>query len=219
MQLANLFSCFCAVITVFATTCMASEEKFDSEEMLSEIEKQLHLSQEKLDKLKPAIDRKSAELKETIHEAVDQGFVQLDEATKNLDKISKDAEKKVQDFLTGEEMQQLKDYLNKVDEDAIREAKEQLVDKMTKLLELSEEQIASLKPIFEDGVQQLGEMLNDLAKEGSASLEKFKQEYETLSKEMHQRLEEQLNSDQLKKLEDYNMERKDKIQQNLFIEQ
>lgn len=216
MRFFNLVVMFSFLLSVTPANCWASDEKFDSEKMLTDLEKQLHLSQEKLAKLKPAIDEKSAELKKAIHESVDQGFVQLEETTRKLDAVSKDAEKKVQDFLNSEEMEQLKDYLNRIDEDAIRESKEQIIAKLTTLLALTEQQVAKLKPVLEDGMQQLFEMLDKLAKEGSSSLEEFKREYESLNDEMRKRLQEQLDNDQLDKLEDYSKERKDKIEQALF---
>lgn len=218
MRRTIIYFSICVFLVLQAVSAIASEEKFDSQKMLSDIEEQLQLSKDKLDELKPAFDKKSAELKGTIDEAVEQGFVQLDEFSKKLDSVSKDAEKKVQDLLTSEEMQKLKEYMGKIDEDAIEETKEQLVAQLTTLLELTEEQVVNLKPILEDGVTELEEMLNTLAKDGSASLEEFKKEYKALSKELHERLEEQLNSQQLDKLEEYNEERKVKIQQALFVE-
>lgn len=218
MRLLKLVVMFSIVLGVTSANCLASDEKFDSEKMLTDLEKQLQLSQEELVKLKPAIDEKSAELKKAIHESVDKGFVQLEEATRKLDAVSKDAEKRVQDFLSSEEMEQLKAYLNRIDEDAIQESKEQIIAELTTLLALTEQQVAKLKPVFEDAMQQLIEMVDKLAKEGRASLKEFKREYQSLSDEMHKRLQEQLDSDQLNKLEDYNKERKDKIEQSLFTQ-
>lgn len=43
-----------------------------------------------------------------------------------------------------------------------------------------------------------------------------KREYDELSKEMRDRLEKQLEDEQMDKLENYNEERKDKIQQTLL---
>ena len=90
---------------IISTTCgWADDEKFNSEQMLNELEKQLQLSQEKLAKLKPSIDEKSVKLKKAIHESVDKGFVQLEEMTEKLDSVSKDAEQKMQEFLNSEDL-------------------------------------------------------------------------------------------------------------------
>lgn len=207
---------FCLCFLITTASAMASEDKFESKELLDELEKKLELSQEKIEKLKPVLDKKSADLKQTIHDAVDKGFVQLDETTKKLNEISKDTEKKVQDFLTGEEMQLLKDYLNKVDKDAIQESKDQLVVKLTELLDLTEEQITKLEPVLEDTVEQLEEMLTKLTTDGTASLEEFKKQYQSLMEEMSNKLQNELDDEQAKKLEEYNKSRKDNIQQAIF---
>ncbi|MCP3888133.1 MAG: hypothetical protein GY702_04575, partial [Desulfobulbaceae bacterium] len=101
-------------------------------------------------------------------------------------------------------------------DDAIQESKEQIIAELTAILALTEEQVKSLKPIFEDGLKQLSEMLDTLVKEGSKSLEAFKRDYDELSKEMRERLKKQLEDEQMDKLEKYNEERKDKIQKTLF---
>lgn len=202
---------------IISTTCgWADDEKFNSEQMLNELEKQLQLSQEKLAKLKPSIDEKSVKLKKAIHESVDKGFVQLEEMTEKLDSVSKDAEQKMQEFLNSEEMAKLKNYLKKIDEDAIQESKEQIIAELTAILALTEQQVKKFKPILEDGLKQLSEMLDTLVKEGNKSLEAFKRDYDELSKEMRDRLKKQLDDEQMDKLEKYNEDRKDKIEQTLF---
>lgn len=203
-------------LTLAAAGSWASEDKFDSEKMLSELDKKLELSQEQINKLKPVIDEKSAQLKKSIDESVEKGFVEIEKMSKGLDEISKDAEKQVERVLNSDEMAQLKEYLNSIDEEAIEEAKNQLIAEMTTLLELTEEQIASLKPIFEDGLKQLEGLLERLVKEGGDSLAEFKREYEKLSKQLQEKLQQQLDKKQMDKLEKYSDERKEKIQQALF---
>lgn len=193
-----------------------AEEEFDSDKMMSELESQLKLSSEELSKLKPMIDAKSKELKESMHGAIDNGFVQLDELTKSLDAVSKDAQQKVEDFLNSEEMKKLKDYLSKIDEDAVREVKDKLIAELTAVLELTEEQVIKLKPILEDSLTQLSEILGELTKEGSRSWEEFKRQYELLGKELKEKLQGTLDKEQMKRLDKYHEEKKEKIKTTLF---
>lgn len=216
MQCIRLFFIVFIVWSVSASVVLAADEEFDSEEILSNLESQLELSREKLSRLKPVIDAKSAELKKSIHETVDKGFMQLEELNSKLDAASRDAEKKVSEFLNSEEIEKLKDYLSKIDEDAIREMKEKLDAELSAVLELTEEQAAKLKPIFEDSLTQLSEMLDRLAKEGSKSWEEFRLQYENLSKELREKLQDTLDSEQIKRLDKYNEEKKEKIQRVLF---
>ncbi len=52
---------------------------------------------------------------------------------------------------------------------------------------MTEDQIAKLKPILEDAVKQLSEMLARLAREGNKTLDQFKQEYKKLDTELKQK--------------------------------
>ena len=203
-------------ISLGAANAFAADEEFDSDKMMSELESQLQLNSEKLSKLKPAIDSKSAELKKSIHDAVDKGCLHLDELTERLDAVSKEAEQKVKEFLDSEELARLKDYMNKIDEEAIKDVKDQLVQELTAYLDLTQEQIMKLKPILEDSITQLSEMLDMLAKEGSKGWEEFKRQYEEFSKELREKLQGTLDDEQMQKLDKYNEEKKEKIHTALF---
>ena len=89
------------VALLFTFPVYADREKFDADKMLSDLESQLNLSGEKLDKMKPALDAKSEELKKSIHESVDEGFMQLENLSTQLDTASKEAEAKMGGLLSG----------------------------------------------------------------------------------------------------------------------
>lgn len=208
-----------ALATVLCTTSVfAAEREFDAEKMLTELEQQLELSSDKLSKLKPAIDAKSAELKQSIDASVEQGFMELGALTQQLDAASKEAQSRLKEALSSDEMKQLKAYLSKIDRDAVASIREQLVAELEKLLKLSESQIAKLKPVLEDAFNQLGEMLDRLAQEGARSLEKFKMEYEGLSLDLKQKLAETLDGEQMKSLEMHRAELRERIDKVLFSE-
>ncbi len=212
---ASLF--FILTILVTMTNGFAGDDNFDSEKMLSELEQELKLEKEQLSKLKPTIDAKSEELKKSIHETVDKGFVELNEMKQKLDEVSKEAELKVAAFLNSEEMQKLKDYLSKIDEDAIKQAKDLLVAEISEVLVLTEEQLDKLRPVLEESMDQLAEMTSNLAREGSKSWAEFKNQYEELSQALKEKMKDTLNREQLKKLEKYNEDKKEKIHQVLFV--
>ena len=113
-------------------------------------------------------------------------------------------------------MNQLKDYLRKIDKKAINEMKDKAVANLSAVLELTEEQMVKLKPVLEDSFAQLGNIFNDLAKEGSRSWEGFKKQYEELSEELQEKLQDTLDREQMKRLEKYNEEQKEKIQKALY---
>ena len=205
------------VVLLFTSPVYAEREQFDADKMLSDLETQLNLSGEKLDKLKPALDAKSEELKKSIHESVDEGFMQLENLSTQLDAASKEAEAKLKEALSSEEMQQLKEYLNKIDAEAIKQIRDELVAQLTEFLKLTEEQIAKVKPILEDAFNQLAEILDQLVLEGSKSLEKFKGQYDQLNQELNQKLRDTLNSDQIKSLDTHHEELRENIRQALDL--
>ncbi len=205
------------MVAILFSSASAAEKEFDSGQILSDLESQLDLSSEQVSRLKPAIDTKSAELKDSIQESVDKGFIQLDKLSEKLDSFSRDAEKKAGEILNSEEMIKLKDYLSKIDEKAINEMKDKAVADLSAILELTEEQVVKLKPVFEYGFVQMGKIFDDLAREGNKSWEGFKKKYEQLSRELREKLQDTLDNEQMKRLEKYNEEKKVKIQKALYF--
>ena len=167
--------------------------------------------------MKTALDVKSEELKKRIHESVDQGFMQLGELSTQLDAASKEAEKQLREALSSEEMQQLKDYLNKIDGDAIKQIRDELVAQLTQFLKLTEDQIAKVKPILEDGFNQLSEMLTRLQQEGGKSLDEFKRQFDSLNEDLKQKLRDNLDGEQIKHLDTHRDELRENIRKALEL--
>ena len=194
------------------TPAYADMEEFDTEKMLTDLENQLKLSSEELAKLKPALDAKSKELRKSINESVDRGFVELEALTSQLDAASKEAQAQLKEAFSSEEMQQLRDYLNKIDKEAIKQATDELVAQLTAFLKLTETQILELKPMLEDAFNRLGEMLSKLARQGNMTLEEFKNNYEALSEELRQKLESTLDREQIKSFNQHRQELRENIE-------
>ncbi len=202
---------FLVLFLALTSNATAAEENFDSDKIMTELEKKLELSQEKISELKPQIDAKSSELKKSIQDSVDKGFLHLEKMNRQLDAASKEAEEKIQEFLSSEEYAKFKEYLSKIDKEAIEETKEQLVDEMSEVLRLSKEQLAEIKPILEDGINQLNDLAAELMKKGSSSWDEFKMQYEELTKELQNSLKNMLDPEQLERLDKYNKDKKEKI--------
>lgn len=216
----TIFVSILTVVVLFMLSGAASSTEnaeFDSEKMLSDLEKKLQLSQEQLQKLKPALDAKSAELKKSIQESLDKGFIEYEKLSKKLDDVSRDAEKKVEQALTSEEMMQLRDYLRNLDKDAINKAKDSLIQEFSALLELTEEQAEKLMPVLEESFSKLAEMLDLLSEQGIKSWDDFKLKYDDLIKDLREKLQEILNNKQMESFENHSDELKDKIHETVFI--
>ena len=215
MKLARIITVVLAFALPLTTAAYGADKEFDAEQIMQQLEEQLLLSSEKLSKLKPSIDAKSEELKKSFHEAVDKGFLQAEEMSRKLDEVSQETEAKVKELLTSEEYEKFKSQLKKIDKDAMVEAKERIVADLSNFMELSEEQAKELKPKLEKAVQDLGLMVDSLAKEGVKNWGEFKENYELLQKDLKQELESILDGEQMKKLEEYNQEKMQKIKENL----
>ncbi len=191
-------------------------EEFNSEKVISELEKQMDLSREKWEQLKPVIEEKSKEMSEGLKESVDKGYAELEKLTKKFDTMSKDAEKKVKDILSSEEAMKLREELAKIDRDAIDQAKNKMISELNELLALTEEQAQKLKPVLEDSFNQLAEKIQEVAKEGSQDWNAFMQDLEELTRDLYDKVQETLDDEQLEKLEEYNNDQKEDIKKALL---
>ncbi len=190
----------------------AENETFNTEKMISDLNDKIELSKEQWEKLKPVLGEKSEELKKSINEHVDKGYIQMEEMSRKLKGVSEDTEKKLETFLNSEEMQKLKNYLNELDEEAIKEAKDRLVAEFSEILVLTEEQVDKLKPVLEDSMSQMSEMIQELADRGSSGWEEFKKQYKSLTEELKKKLEDTLDRKQMERFEEYKQDKRDKIE-------
>jgi hypothetical protein len=202
---------------LFAVATQGAEsEEFNSEKIISEMERQMDLTREKWEQLKPVIEEKSKEMSEGLKESVDKGYAELEKLTKKFDSMSRDAEQKVKDILSSEEAMKLREELAKVDREAIDKAKEKMIADLNELLALTEEQAQKLKPVLEDSFNQLADKIQGLAKEGSRDWNEFKQDFEKLTKDLYDKVQETLDDEQLEKLEKYNEDQKEDIKKALL---
>ena len=202
---------------LFAVASQGAEsEEFNSEKIISEMERQMDLTREKWEQLKPVIEEKSKEMSEGLKELVDKGYAELEKLTKKFDSMSRDAEQKVKDILSSEEAMMLREELGKVDREAIDKAKEKMIADLNELLALTEEQAQKLKPVLEESFDQLADKIQELAKEGSRDWNEFKQDFEKLTKDLYDKVQETLDDEQLEKLEKYNEDQKEDIKKALL---
>jgi hypothetical protein len=204
------------ITTVFllvnTSSFAAEDETFSTEKMISDLNDKIELSREQWEKLKPVLGEKSDELKKSINEYVEKGYVEMEEMSRKLKGVSEDTEKKLEAFLNSEEMQKLKSYLNELDEEAIREAKDRLVAEVSEILVLTEDQLDKLKPVLEDSMSRMSEMIQELADRGSSGWEEFKKQYKTLTDELKKKLEDTLDRQQMERFEEYKEDKRDKIE-------
>jgi hypothetical protein len=198
----------------------AGSNAFDTEKMLSDLEQQLQLSREKYNKMKPqleqTLEQKSRELKETVDKQVKEGFVELESMSKKLYAASDEAKRNLEKALNSDEIMQLKNFLASIDEEAIRDAREKLLDELTRQLELTADQLDKLKPILRDYMIQATELLEQFTKGGKRAFEEYREKYDVLANDAKESTKDILNSDQMKKLEEQLIETRDRIEEKVF---
>ena len=209
-------STIATLLLLVMTVGHADSSKFNTDKMVADLEKELNLSAEKLEKLRPALEDKSREIEKDLEESIDKGYAEMQSLSGKLQEASREAEKQLEEVLNSDEVKQLKEYLASIDKEAIREVQEELVNALTEWLEMTEEQIASFKPALEESFRELGEILDTLAKEGEKNLEEFQKQFDDLNNTLREKLDDSLESDQLEKLEQNREELKKKISQELF---
>jgi hypothetical protein len=213
---ALLCSCLLALPLYSSDKETAGGNEFNTEEVLSEMEKKFQLSREQLEKVKPALSAKSAELKKSIQESIDKGVVEFERLSKKLDALSQDAANEMQEVLSSEEIQQLREYLGTIDKEAVGKVRDGLVEEFSKLLKLTEEQALKVKPILEDTFTELAAMVERLSEQGASSLEDFRTHYDELVKNLREKLQKFLDKEQMDTFENESEELKEKIQENVI---
>ena len=191
------------------------KETFSTDKLISDLNSKIELSKEQWEKLKPLLDEKSDALKKSIEEYADKGSVYMGEMSDKLKDVSKDTEKKLEAFLNSAEVDTLKRYLDELDKEAVKQAKDKMVAELTEILELTEDQAKKLKPALEDGMEQLTILLEDLAKKGRGGWEEFKKQYKALTEELKQKFDDTLNEKQMQKFEEYKQDKQDTIEMAL----
>ncbi len=211
-----------ALALAVALPAQAAQEEFDADKLIGDLEQQLRLKKEEYDRLKPELEQtlseKSRTLKESIHETVDKGFVELESMTKELSAATEQAEAKLQEALNSEQMQELKDYLGKVDKQAIEQARQELINELTEMMELSAEQIEKIKPVLQDTIDKQSELLRRFVADTERSFDEFRKEYEALGQDTQRRLQEFLDSEQMEKLKKRLEEIRENIRSKVFAQ-
>ena len=207
---------FIAILLSTTLAYASGDKSLESDTMLSDIEKEVNLPKEELDTLKPSLDEKSNDFKQSLHDAIDKGFLEFDELLKKFTATSKDIQTKTNELLTSEEAKKLHDYLNKVDKAAIKQAKDSLVAELSALLKLTEEQANKIEPALSKSFSDLSSLLGDFMKSGSDNIDQFRSQFDQITKELKERLQEHLDKEQMETLEKHNQKLKEEIQQAVF---
>lgn len=217
MRQARYVLTFIALLLLTTTQAIAEDsETSETDALIEDLQKQLNLTSQQLEELKPIIREKHDKLKQKMTTTLEQGFAEFDQLAKQLKGVSSRMEKKANDILNSEELAQFKEYLNNLDKQTVVQAKDSLIEDLNKLLELTEEQTEKLGPIIDDSFTELSELIAGAISSGEKSFKDFQTQLHQLRNELRDKLNEILDEQQMKKLEEYDNHMEEGIKRAFF---
>ena len=198
--------------------------EFDLDVMLEDLESQLARSLEdssaRLEELQPALrgalDEKSQAINNQLEKSLERGFVELESMNEQLRAASESAIDDLDELLNGEEISELRSFLQQLDEDAVRESMSRIGEQLSEFLELTGEQVAQLKPLVEEFVQQQSEALRAFLKSSEKDFEKFRKSLEESGESVRKRMEALLSDAQKDKLRKHEEDISERIRTEVF---
>jgi hypothetical protein len=191
-------------------------EQLDPERIRKGLEQQVALTKEQWERVKAVIAELSPKLREAVDEARAQGFLDLENLARSLTAAAEQARRQLSEFLSREQMESVKKFLDALSQATIEEIRNALVEELTLFLKLTKEQIERLRPIIGEEIEGLSRLLNRLTTAPDWSLEDFMSRFEPLQEEMRRRIGEALDSDQVRDLKERQDRLRHLIQQAYF---
>jgi len=193
-----------SVLLLMPVTSMSDE--LDVDQLMKDLEKQLQISREKYETLKPefesALEAKSKELSSSLDTALDQGLAGLEKMGEQYEAASKASSEKLNEFMESDEVEKYREFLSGLDEEAIRQGRDQLVAKFIETLQLTADQVEAIKPLLSEKLERIGAILNNYLDENKSDFQQFRAEFEAEVRKNIKQFKEALNPEQFEKYED-----------------
>lgn len=184
----------------------AMSDELDVDQLMKDLERKLQIGQEKYEQLKPelksALEAKNKELSSSLDTALDHGLTELEKMSEQYEAASKASSEKLQEFMKRDEVTEFRNFLSGLDEEAIRQGRDQLVTKFIEVLELTADQIEAIKPLLREKLEHLGVVVNRYLNEGKNDFEQFRAEFEAASRKNIEKFKEILTPEQFDKYEE-----------------
>ena len=194
-----------------ASDGLAQRKKFLSDNLRSDIDKELNLAKEKLSELDPIIQEKSDELLSFIDTEVEKGFLTLDSLSKEAEQKVDELRKELDVVLSDKNIQELTNFLNNLDENMIETIRQEIVNKAAKRLDLDPEQLKKAAPLLISGLDSQRKLLGKFLEQGLGAFDEFVVENDKLLEEMNSGLAKILTPKQMEDLELWETEVSGKI--------
>ncbi len=197
---------------------------FDLDAMLGDLESQLQTaldqSSQRMEELQPALrdalNEKSQVINDQLEDAMNRGFVQLDEMQANLDEATSNALDQLEAVMSSDEMAELQSFMDQLDEDAVQESFARIGDQLTAFLDLTQQQVQEIRPVVQDFLQRQAETLREFMQQSGGELDALKKRLQETGDDTRERLRSLLTDEQVQRFRDHQDEITERMSEEVF---
>ncbi len=187
-------------------------DALSAENLLEILDERLHLTPEQREGVRPAVQGVGEALASVIEAWKEQGFVDGETLAEELAPVREKFETGLEEALDSEQLQELKGFLERLEEDAVEVIRFAAVEILSERLGVTPEQAARLRPMLRENMIEVSRLLSAYVSEFGRSSEEFKSAFDEHRGKLRERLRTVLDADQLKTLEAWQDELLERIQ-------
>ena len=193
------------------------KDALNSENILETLVDRLNLTPEQREKVRPAVENLSEALAATIDTWEEQGFIDRESLSGQLEPLLEKIRGKLAVVLDSEQVQALQGSLASLEEDAVEVIRFAVIEMISKRLGVTPEQAAQLRPMLRENLAAMSKLLSSFAAETGKSFEEFKAASDDLRNSLKARLRNVLDADQMKTLDALQDEIVERIRNASFV--
>jgi hypothetical protein len=203
-----IFSIIVGVLSVSLVLTAAHAGGF-----LSDLGDKLKAADQELADVEMVLEQKGQEFEKLINKEVEEGMVKIDAFNQELNQEIEGLRSELKTKLSEENLQELKNYLDGLDDKVIDRIRQEIIAKLSERLKLSPEQVEQLTPILREEFQKRSALLEKYLGQGPGQFEAYQAENDALWQETLSRLQKVLTPEQVQELEAWRSELREKVRQ------
>lgn len=206
----------CVLCAFAVESSFAQERAFEPGQILSDLKARLQLTEEQIAQLRPIMQNHSDRLRALIEQYKGQGITGLKSLQEELAPLRDEVNTRLGPILTETQKQELQAFYEELRDTVNETIRERIIAELSERLELAEEQAEQLLPILRDNIEQRRELVEKLREQGRDGFQAFREGYQALQETTTERMKAILNAEQLRKIEAYQEELREKIRQEIL---
>jgi hypothetical protein len=190
--------------------------ELDPEALVGELERRFaEIEGEIPDEVRQPLEETIAELRGIIDASEQDGYADLESVAAELAAVSAALVTRLAETLSDEQMARLREFLDKIDRDAVAALRDELIERFRQRLLLSQEQLEVLKPLLENSLARLSQLREGLG-EGGVDLEEYQRRYAEIRDDIAARLREVLDDSQYESFQQWAGQADQRIREKYF---